>query len=184
MTPIRKLIFAFWIFVAIMLLWQFYTYNQGLTEDARAHPRQEHFWFTNSVASPAAPVSSAHRDGADIQQTNFVVQNNTPGPGNFTCLVTLKNVGNAKGVDIQISVRPYRGVSNEDPDVGHQAIIVLSDDDQISQYNAWVTFPNLAPGESSMQSVVFLSRNDFKPGTNPNPQIMFETENAAAPTAH
>jgi len=177
MTPIRKLIVAFWIFIACMLLWQFYTYNQGL-KDAATHPQQEHFFFfhTNTVAAAApAPVA---RDGADVEQTGFSVRDNTPGAGSFTCQVTLKNVGNAKATGVQISVRPYRGISLGDEDVGHTTPGVLSDSDPISQIGEWVTFADLAPGESSTRNVVFLSRGDVKPGTNPNPDITFQSEKA------
>jgi hypothetical protein len=180
MSRTRKLIIAFWIFIVIMLLWQFYTYNQGLKQAAIDHPQQEHFWFTNAVVTPATPAASsqAHHDGADVVQTNFVVENNTPNPGSITCLVTLKNLGNAKAMGVQIMVRPYRGTSNWDEDAGHQNVVVLSDDDPLSKFGDWVTFPDLAPGESSTQSVVFLGRSLVTPGKNPNPDIMFQTEKA------
>jgi hypothetical protein len=177
MTRTRKLIIAFWIFIGCMLLWQFYSYNQGLKEEAIEHPRQEHFYFFHTNAPPAAP-SQAHANGADVEQTGFSIENNTPGTGSFTCQVTLKNMGNARAVGIQVMVRPYRGVSHYDEDVGHQNDSVLSDDDPISQFGQWVAFPDLAPGESSAQSVSFISRTDFKPGKNPKPEIIFQTEKA------
>jgi hypothetical protein len=90
--------------------------------------------------------------------------------------VTLRNKGNAKAVGIQVSVRPYRGISKGDEDVGHTDLSLLSDSDPISQLGQWVTFPDLAPGESSTRNVVFVSRNDVSPGTNPNPEIQFQTE--------
>ena len=150
-----------------MLLWQFYDYNQGLKQAAIEHPTQEHFWFTNSVAAPAAPAAPAQskRNGADVQQTGFSVENNAPGAGSFTCHVTLKNTGNAKAVGIQISVRPYRGITKGDVDSGHADMSTLSDSDPISQFGQWVTFPDLAPGESSTQTVIFISRTDVTPGS-------------------
>jgi len=177
MTPIRKLIIAFWVFIVGMLLWQFYDYDQGLKEAAIVHPQQEHFWFTNSVAAPAGPTQPK-RDGADVQQTGFSIEDNAPSAGSFTCHVTLKNEGNAKAVDVQVSVRPYRGITRGDEDVGHTDMSTLSDDDPISQFGQWVSFPDLAPGESSTQDVIFVSRNDVRPGTNPNPEIQFQTEKA------
>jgi hypothetical protein len=177
MSRTQKWITAFWIFIGCMLLWQFYSYNEGLKQQAIEHPQQTEFWFTNAAPTKAAPTQAAI-NGADVQQTAFAVQDNTPNTGSFTCQVTLKNVGNAKAVDIQISVRPYRGVSNYDEDVGQQNVIVLSDDDPLSKFGQWVSFPDLAPGESSTQSVTFLSRSDFKPGNNPKPNIMFQTEKA------
>jgi len=177
MTPTRKLIIAFWVFIIGMLLWQFYDYDQGFKQAAIEHPQQEHFWFTNSVAAPAASTQ-AHRDGADVQQTGFSVEDNAPSTGSFTCHVTLKNSGNAKAVGIQISVRPYRGITRGDEDVGHTDMSTLSDDNPISQFGQWVAFPDLAPGESSTQNVVFTSRTDVRPGANPNPEIQFQTETA------
>ena len=177
MTPTRKLIIAFWVFIVGMLLWQFYDYDQGFKQAAIDHPQQEHFWFTNSVAAPAAPTQ-AHRDGADVRQTGFSVTDNAPGAGSFTCHVTLKNEGNAKAVGIQVSVRPYRGITRGDEDVGHTDMSILSDDDPISQFGQWVSFPDLAPGESNTQDVIFIGRTDVRPGTNPNPEIQFQTEKA------
>jgi len=179
MTLIRKLIIAFWIFIGCALLWQFYTYNQGLKEAAITHPQQEHFYFfnTNTAASPAAPIRPK-REGADVQQIRFLVEDNAPATGSFTCHVTLKNVGNAKAVGIQVSVRPYRGIIRGDEDMGHTDMSTLSDTDPISQFGQWVTFPDLAPGQSSTQSVIFISRSDARPGTNPNPDILFQTEKA------
>jgi len=178
MSRTRKLIIAFWIFIVIMLLWQFYTYDQGLTQASIDHPQQQHFWFTNSAsAAPVAPTPEQHT-GADVEQTGFMVENNKPGAGSFTCQVTLKNVGNAKAVGVQVNVRPYRGTSTYDEDVGHQKVIVLDDNNPISQFGQWVTFPDLAPGDSSTQSVVFISRTDARPGANPHPEILFQTEKA------
>jgi hypothetical protein len=178
MSRTRKLIIAFWIFIGCMLLWQFYTYDRGLTQAAIEHPQQKQFWFTNSVAAaPAAPTQPAH-DGADVEQTGFSVEDNTPGTGSFTCHVTLKNRGNAKAVGVQVSVRPYRGISRGDEDVGHTPTGIVSDSDPISQLGQWVTFPDLAPGESSTRSVIFIGRTDVRPGTNPKPEILFQTEKA------
>jgi hypothetical protein len=177
MTLMRKLIIAFWIFIVIMLLWQFYTYDQGLKQASIDHPQQEHFYFVHTNAAPGAS-SQAHIEGPDIEQTAFVVENNVPGSGSFTCHVTLKNIGNAKAVGVQVNVRPYRGISLGDEDVGHATTATLSDDDPISQFGQWLTFPDLAPGESSTQSVTFTGRNDAKPGRNPKPDILFQTEKA------
>ncbi|MCE0522756.1 MAG: hypothetical protein LV480_07580 [Methylacidiphilales bacterium] len=175
MSRTRKLIIAFWVFIVCMLLWQFYTYNQGLTQAAIDHPQQEHFYFFHTNAPPAAP-STAHTSGADVEQVGFTTEQNVPAPGYFTCHVTLKNVGNAKAEAIQIMVRPFRGVSNYDQDVGQQHTIVLTDDDPISKFGDWLSFPDLAPGESSTQTISFMSRSDFQPGANPKPNILFHSE--------
>jgi hypothetical protein len=178
MTPIRKLIIAFWVFIICMLLWQFYDYDRGVKEAAIVHPQEEHFWFTNTVATAPTAPAQAHAAGADVEQTGFSVEDNAPSTGSFTCHVTLKNKGNAKAVGIQVSVRPYRGITRGDEDAGHSAMSTLSDNDPISQFGQWISFPDLAPGESSTQNVVFVSRNDVRPGTNSNPEIQFQTEKA------
>jgi hypothetical protein len=191
MSRTRKLIIAFWIFIVIMLLWQFYTYNQGLTQAAIDHPQQEHFWFTNSVAAPAAPTQP-HANGPDVEQTGYSVEENTPTSVSFTVHVTLKNVGNAKAVGVQVRVRPYRGMRLGDEDVGNSPLRILPEDDPLSQFGQWVSFPDLAPGESSTQSVIFLNQDNAtpvvlgvsttgipgQPQEKLTPEIIFEPEKA------
>jgi len=175
----RKLIIAFWICIGCILLWQFYTYDQGLD---RAGPAasQQHFYFFHTNG-PASALAKAHHDGADVEQTDFSVDDNTPATGSYTCRVTLKNVGNAQAIGVQVKVRPYRGISNYDEDTGHQNLVAPNDDDPISVFGDYVAFPDLAPGESSTQSVVFLSRPEYKPGKNPNPEILFQSAKASPP---
>jgi len=182
MSRLRKLIIAFWIFIGCMLLWQFYEYDQGLTQAEEAHPTQEHFFFYQTNLAPVAPPPQRH-DGAYVEQTSFTTRDNTPATGSFTCQVTLKNDGNAKAVGVQVMVRPYRGIRTGDEDMGHTPLGVLSDNDPLAQLGQWVTFPDLAPGESSTQSVVFLSHPDVQPGANPNPDLVFQTDKSQ-PQAH
>jgi hypothetical protein len=174
-TPLRKLIIAFWIFIVCMLLWQFYSYDQGIKQAATIHPQQEHFYFLPSNNAPVAPTQ-AHLNGADVQQVRYTVEDSTPGSGSMTSHVTLKNVGNAKAVGIQIFVRPFRGASNYNEDVGRSNATPVSDDDPLGKFGQWVTFPNLGPGESNTQSVVFMSQHFLVQGINPNPEILFQTE--------
>jgi hypothetical protein len=178
-TTTRKLIIAFWVIVGSMLIWQLYSYNQGMNQAEAAHPTQTQFIFLHTNAAPASPVV-VRSNKADVEQTRFVVQPETPSAGSFTCLVTLKNVGLAKATDVQICVRPFRGASNFDEDVGHQASTgPIPDDDPISQFNDWLSFPDLAPGESDTRPIEFTDRTDYRPGANPKPQIIFKTEKAA-----
>ncbi len=157
MTTTRKLIIAFWVFIVCMLLWQFYDYNKGLDQQAIEHPQQTQFFFFKSNNAPvtAAPVQ---KNGPDVQQVGYRVAENVPSNGSFTVYVTLKNLGNAKAVGVQVHVRPYRGMRLGDEDVGGSPLRILPEDDPLSQYGEWVYFPDLAPGESSTQSTVFLSR--------------------------
>jgi len=177
----RKLVVAFWIFFGVMVLWSFYDYNRGLTQQAVDHPVQEHFYFFHTNAPSGATAPS--RNGPDIVQTAFVVQPDTPAKGSFTCLVTLKNLGGQKATGIQVNVRPYRGTFTGDVDVGGPSRSgTLSDDDPIAQIGDWLSFPDLAPGESSTQSDVFFARSDVKPGLNPKPNIIFEAVKPAPAT--
>ena len=175
----RKLTIAFWIFIGCMLLWQFYSYNQGLTKAAVEHPQQQHFYFLppgtpkNTAATPA-PV----HEGPYVVQTAFTVQPNTPAPGSFTCAVTLKNDGTAKATNVQVEVRPFRRVRLDDDDMGRDVETYLPDTDYRAQISSWISFPPLAPGESNTQTTTFLMRNDMNPGLNPDPQIIFEPDKA------
>jgi hypothetical protein len=118
-------------------------------------------------------------------QTSFVVQPDTPATGSFTCLVTLKNIGNVKATSIQVCVRPFRGVSTIDIDVGGNRGGTLDDNNPISMISDWLSFPDLDPGESRTLSDVFLTRPDIHPGVNPRPQIIFEAAkpDSAAPSS-
>jgi hypothetical protein len=162
MTRTTKLIIAFWVFIVCMLIWQFYDYNKGLDQAAIDHPEQTHFYFFHTNAAPVAPTP-AQVNGADVQQTHYAIENNVPANGNFTIHVTLKNVGNAKALGVQVHVRPYRGMRLGDEDVGNSTLRILPDDDPLSQYGEWVPFPDLAPGESNTQSVIFLSHQGATP---------------------
>jgi len=157
------LIIVFWVLIGGMLIWQFYTYNEGLKQAGVEHPTQEHFWFTNSAtAGPAAPTPT-RRNEPDVEQTAYSVANNTPSTGSFTCHVTLTNEGNVKAVGVSVRVRPYRGMRLGDEDVGNSPLRILDENDPLSQYGAWVSFPDLAPGESSTQDVTFLRQGNATP---------------------
>ena len=182
MSRTRQAIIAFWVVIIFLLLWQFHTYNTGMTKQETEHPAQQHFYFYHTNAAPVAP-SIVHRDGADVEQTGFDVQMNTPYAGSFTCQVTLKNLGTAKATGVQVNVRPFRGVALGDVDNGHTLPGSLNDNDPVSQIGQWVTFPDLGPGEAATETAVFLRRQDHSPGTNPQPEILFDTETKAQTTS-
>ncbi len=179
MTTTRKLIIAFWIFIVLVLAWQFYSYNQGMTQEATEHPQQEHFFFfhSNAITSANAPPKPEH-DKADVRQVAFTVQQNVPTRGNFTCSVTLKNTGDVKAMNVEVNVRPYRGITLGDEDVGHSSTEPLSDSDPLAQIGQWVTFPDIPPGESRTATAVFFGRQGVHPGGNPSPDISFQSEKA------
>jgi hypothetical protein len=170
----RKLIISFWVFIGIMLAWQFYTYNQSLNQEAVEHPQQEHFFFYNTSA-PAMQVN-----GPNVKQIGYWVEKSTPAQGMLTSHVVLKNVGTAKAVALQVMVRPYRGITIGDADNGMSTAHQLPESDPLSQMGQWIAFPDLAPDESSTQTVVFVARPDFEPGSNPTPEISFTKEQAPA----
>jgi len=183
MSPTRQAIIAFWVIIVILLLWQFHTYDTGMTKQETEHPAQQHFYFYPTNAAPVAPPSVVHVDAADVEQTGFDIQMNTPYAGSFTCRVTLKNLGTLKATGVQVNVRPYRGVALGDVDNGHTLPGSLSDNDPVSQIGQWVGFPDLAPGEAVTETAVFLRREDHSPGTNPQPEILFDTEKNAQTTS-
>jgi hypothetical protein len=190
MTRTRKLIIAFWIFIGCMLLWQFYDYDKGLDRQALEHPTKTHFVYLPPTDKSAAPVA-AHAEGADVQQVGYTVDENDPGNGSFTVHVTLKNVGNAKATGVQIHIRPYRGLRLGDEDAGVAKLRIIDDDDPLAQYGDWLSFPDLAPGESSTQKDVFLSKGPHpvvpgisdmgvpgQPAKKLVPEIIFKSEKA------
>lgn len=176
MQPYRKYIILFWVFIGGMLLWQFYNYNHGMTQAAIDHPTQDHFYFypPNEVTKPKSDAPPKP-DGADVEQVGYTVEEGQPNSASFTCRVTLKNVGTAKALSVQVWVRPFRGSGMGDPDLDPHYHI-LTEDDTTSQFGQWVGFPDLAPGESSNETVSFLSRPNLAPGKNPDPKIVFLSE--------
>ncbi len=169
---------AFWILIGTMLFLQFNSYNKHLDQvAAAAPPRQEHFFYvhgqTNAVTTTDAPPQP---DKADVQQVAFSYDNDTPTQGYFTCHVVLMNKGTLKAQEISVQVSPYRGImvgddnDNNDNGLGPHAI---DDNDPLAQINQWVSFPDLAPGESKSADVSFMGQPRVKPGHNPNPQIIF-----------
>ena len=187
MSRTRQLIIAFWVFIVIMLLWQFYIYDKGITTAATTHPTQEHFYFihTNAPTSVAPPVE---HQGAFVQQTNFAVQNDVPATGSFTCQVTLKNLGHAKAAGVQVSVRPFRGTPPATRTWASRRSR-RSDNSALAQFGQWLNFPDLGPGESSTQSVIFLSRPGVEPGPtrtlkSPSPRRRAPSSNPPPPAPH
>lgn len=177
MTPLRKFFVLFWIFIGGMLIWQFYSYNHGMDQAQVDHPQQEHFYFYPPATKADGTAQPKPVDGADVRQVNYAALDGQPNPGCFTSHVVLKNVGNAKAINIQIWIRPYRGAGVGDEDVSPN-FHYLSDDDPLAQVGEWIAFPDLAPGESSTADVVFTNRPGIHPGKNPNPQINFQTAKA------
>ena len=192
MTNTTKAIIAFWVFIIAMLIWQFYDYNKGLDQAAIEHPQQTHFYFIHTNGPPVAPTP-VQINGPDVEQVGYTIENSAPVQGNFTVHVTLKNLGTVKAVGVEIHVRPYRGMRLGDEDGGNSNLRILSDDDPLSQYGDWLSFPDLAPGESSTQSVSFLDHEGASPvvpGSSDmgvpgqpmekiKPEIVFSAEKAA-----
>jgi hypothetical protein len=170
---------VFWVFIATMLIWEFFSYNKNFSQVQAARPQDTHFFFynTNVDAKPAAASKPAVA-GPDVEQTAFTTENNVPSPGNFTAHITLKNLGTAKAVDVQIMVRPYRGIMVQSGEMSDQGNKYLDDGDPLAQYGQYVSFPDLAPGESATVDAVFLSHPNVDPGNNPKPEIDFGTDKA------
>ena len=174
-TQWRWLIAIFWIFVIGMLVRQFWQSDQQQQAEAEARPpTQQHFFFVPPPTPHALPSPPQPTPGPAVHQTRFVVHADTPGQGSFTCDVTLVNEGETIAHNVQIYVRPYRGVRQGVDVLGHSNYKLLPDDDPLSQYGVWITFPDLKPGEAVTESTVFLNHPNILPGFNPDPQIVFE----------
>jgi len=124
--------------------------------------------------APAAPEHGK----ANLRQVSFRVEQDAPARGSFTCSVTLKNTGDVKAVNVEVHVRPYKGITLGDEDLGHSSIEPLSDSDPTSQIGQWVTFPDIPPGESRTATAIFLVKEGVHPGGNPEPDISFQSEKA------
>jgi hypothetical protein len=173
MSWTRRFIWLFWIFVISMLLWQCYQYNAELSKPG-ATPQQQHFFFYQPTPGKAPPVE---HEGPFVEQTAFAVADNTPAVSSFTCHITLKNTGKGKAINVSVCVRPYRGtLLNNGDDGGHNDTKLIDDNSPRAQINQWVTFPDLDPGQSSTQSVIFYKEGASSYGTNPKPDIVYQPE--------
>jgi hypothetical protein len=172
MTKTRWLILLFWVVVIGMILKQCHDSDAKQQQEFQAHPAQTHFFFTPPPKPPAAPLPP--KQDADVQQTSFTVQDDTPGPGSFTCQVTVQNKGLSKAQSVQVQVRPFFGAHRDD-EGGRINDTRINGMDPIVQTNTWVSFPDLNPGESSTQTATFLDQPHIHPGFNSQPQIKFET---------
>jgi len=179
----RTFIIVFWVFVGGMLAWQAYNYNNQVAAYAQAHPEQHAFYDPNAHATQTPPKAPA----PDVRQAAYQVIPDSPQPGSFTVRFTVKNQGNAAATSIQVKVRPYRGILNGQEDNGHAhgltpvpsdgangSVAPYSDDDPVSQYGQWVNMPDLAPGQSASDSVIFAEEADKIPNENPKLEIDFE----------
>ena len=170
----RWLLILFWVFVGIMLLKSCYDSEMARERAAELHPQQRHFFFAVPSA-PAAPSPVVASSEAKVMQTGFEVQPDTPGAGSFTCQVTLKNVGGTTARNIEVHVRPFRGVRPGSMEIGPLRA-PLAEDDPLSQYGSWVSFPDLAPGQSATESATFFDHPNLEPGRNLDPEIVFTTD--------
>jgi hypothetical protein len=179
MKPLHWVIILFWVFVTAMMLKQCHDMNVQRDEAAAQAPHE--FFFNQPSTSKITPMPPPPPSSdADVEQVGFVVQDDTPVPGNFTCNVTLKNLGQKTATGIQIAVRPFRGARYGNDNVGHAPVGILPDSNPLAQRQAWLAFPDLAPGEQSTESTVFPKQVGIEPGSNPNPEIDYQS--AKAPT--
>jgi hypothetical protein len=165
---------AFWVFVGGMLLWQFANYNHHIDQAvAAAGPQQQHFYF-NSKTTNTTGVS-ATPDGASIKQVDFRVDREQPVSGSFTCHIVLKNIGNKKATGIIVRVSPFRGIPTADAEDSRTKPTTLPDSDPAAQITQWIDFPDMAPGQIVTKDAVFMNNYQYNPGSNPNPEIKFQT---------
>ncbi len=178
MSKTRMAIWAFWIFIIGMMIWEFYSYNQDLTQQAHDHPADGHFFFYHKDPKAVPKPEQMEHNGPFLTQTGFTVEPGVPNYASFTCHVTVKNIGTAKATNIQVCVRPFKGIKVGDEDLSNKPLQTLPDSDPTSLIDQWVTLPDLAPGQSASQSAVFYNKPGFNPGRNPDPLMRFEAEKA------
>jgi hypothetical protein len=156
-----------------ILIKQFYDYNQNLAAAPVAAP--QHFFYNMANAPETAPaVVAPSLHAADVRQENYAAVVNAD-TSSCTATIVLKNYGNARATGIECEVRPYRGAIVGQDELGRQIMHPLSDSNALAQIAQWVTFPDLDPGEESTQTLTFFSQPGFRPGANPDPQIIFQT---------
>jgi hypothetical protein len=175
MKPLHWVIVLFWIVVVTMVLKQ--CHDSNVQQDQEAGKTEQHFFFSHPPEQKIRLLPATSPD-ADVEQIGFTVANDTPSQGSFTCNVTLKNLGGKTATGVQVAVRPFRGGLVGDGNTGRTTSMPLSDNSPLAQQESWVAFPDLAPGEQSTQSVIFLEQVGIQPGTNPHPEIDFQTAKA------
>ena len=168
MTTTRWIITAFW---AVMIL-------VGLTyaiESILAPPppvAPEKHWFPAPLPSSTTTTSA----GADVRMTHYIESN--AGISLFNVAVTLKNFGQKKATGVQIKIFPYTIGRDMDPNVhGPDEMPVTHGQGDILQTASQdITFPDIAPGDSSTQTVSLPMRSDGDPSdSQPKPEIQFST---------
>ena len=162
---------CFWVFVLGMLFWQFQNYNSNLTHEYASRPaKEEHFfYYTNHMAHPQPAIN-----GPILKQISYSLQYNSPGAGMITARFTVQNTGNVKARNIVMQIFPYQGgVRGGDVDDGHTKAQYMNANDPIVQINQSVNLPDLAPGETTLQTASFYAQTDVTPGDNPVPQFTF-----------
>jgi hypothetical protein len=175
MKPLHWVIVLFWIFVVAMVLKQ--CHDSNVQQEQQAETTPQHFFFSHPPEQKIRILPATNPD-ADVEQIGFSVDDDTPSQGNFTCNVTLKNIGGKTATAVQVAVRPFRGAHFGNDNVGHAASGILPDSNPLAQMESWVAFPDLGPGEQSTQSVIFLKQVGITPGNNPHPEINFQTVKA------
>lgn len=175
MTRLRWLLVAFWVFVGVMLVWQFSSYNSSVDRELKEHPKQEHFFYGGAADQYTKPAAPEVNPNADVREVDYQVKAHTPSAGSAVATIFLKNVGSKKAIDVQVFVRPYRGSIPADAEQGGNSQ-PLTDDNYVSQLGQWVTFPDIPPGQIVSQTYTFTEQSDYRPGNNPDPKIVFQTE--------
>ena len=100
MKPLHWVIVVFWIFVVVTMFEQCHDSNVHLEQQAEKTP--QHFFFSNPPEQKIKILPATNPD-ADVEQVGFSVDDNTPSQGNFTCNVTLKNMGSKMATGVQMA---------------------------------------------------------------------------------
>jgi hypothetical protein len=173
MSAGRIALIVFWVVLGAVLFKQFFDYNQHLASAPAAAPQHFFYDMANAPTTAAAAVAPPLH-AADVRQESYAAVIN-PDTSACTSTVMIKNYGNARATGIECEVRPYRGAVVGQDELGRQVMHKLSDGNALAQISQWITFPDLDPGEESTQTVSFFGQPGVRPGSNPDPQIIFQT---------
>ena len=168
MTTTRWMIAAFWAVMIVIGLT--YAVESILAPPPKVVP--EKHWFP----APLPSANAASSASADVRMTHYI--ESSAGISTFNVEVTLKNFGRKKATGVQIKIFPYTVGSdtNVEPHVHGPDEMPLThgQGDILQTAFQYITFPDIAPGDSSTQTVSLPNRSDADPSdSQPKPEIQF-----------
>jgi hypothetical protein len=169
MTTTRWLIVAFW--VAMLLVGVVYVSQAVMAPPPPPVP--EKHWFPPPLPGSVPPAAPAN---AEVHLVHYIMKR-VPDTSTFTADVTVQNVGLKKATSVQVKIQPYVGTMDTNKaQPGPDEIPDQPGGDPMANVVQWVTFPDLAPDETSTQTLSFSMRSDADPAqSQPHAEVEFQT---------